>query len=207
MQLRVAQAWMVRVAQHVESVEEALGKACEDCGLPSIAHCGLFPRGWLEVFHIWSMEILEKAARHVVKEDWDQQRVRDRIVMMVLHWILEMEPYKKGVDRVLHILRKKPSSWASWGWALSHRVWCISGDTSVDLNFYSKRMLLMGVMRHSCHVWLKQTPTNEESLAEEMRKATDRVILSFQSMHRAKDFVWQRVSEVYSRVRSHVFTS
>lgn len=134
----------------------ALTAAAEDCGLDAVDARNAFPEGPVGAIELFSLEADD--AMLAAMEDYDlaRMRVRDRVATAIRIRLEQNEPHKEAIRRALSTLAMPGNA------ALSTRalyrtvdaVWAAAGDSSVDVNFYSKRALLAGVYSSTLLYWL-----------------------------------------------------
>ena len=90
------------------------------------------------------------------KTDLAALKVRERVAAGVRFRLEVLAPHKEAVRRGLSFLALPPNA----GQALKslHRtvdaVWTLAGDRSTDYNYYTKRLLLAGVLSSTTLFWL-----------------------------------------------------
>ena len=83
-------------------------------------------------------------------------KIREKIRALVWHRLEIMGPAREAVRRALAILampQNVPLALRT-GWRSADLMWRIAGDTSTDLNHYTKRMTLGAVYGSTLLVWL-----------------------------------------------------
>ena len=94
-------------------------------------------------------------------------RIRDQIALLVKARLDALEPHKEAVRReagwlALHAPELAPKLL----WRTADSMWRLAGDTASDLNHYSKRVLLSGVIATTTLCWLgDSSPGNEATWA------------------------------------------
>lgn len=125
----------------------ALEMAATATGIdPAIASLA-FPGGAVEMIDGWFASIDRAMTRAVPPEHLAAMKIRARIIALVEARIDAMAPDIEALRRALAILampQNLPHA-AKLGWRAADAVWRAAGDTSTDLNHYSKRTLLAGI--------------------------------------------------------------
>ncbi|WP_120499653.1 COQ9 family protein [Roseovarius sp. EL26] len=129
--------------------------ACGDIELDLNEARGMYPRGAVELalaYH--DAGDLTMLAR-LEKEDLSEMRFRDRIAAAV-QYRLEVVEDKELVRRgmTLFSLPQYAGDGAQALWRTCDRIWTALGDTSDDINWYSKRATLSGVYGAVVLYWL-----------------------------------------------------
>jgi len=135
---------------------EALVRGAEDIGLdPSLAEELLpgGPRGQIAAFADWADRAMLAA---LGEEDLETLGTTARVALAVRLRFEALEPYQEAVRRSLAQLALPGGAFS--GLTLLHRtsdaIWNAVGDTSTDHNWYTKRMLLGGVISATTLYWL-----------------------------------------------------
>jgi ubiquinone biosynthesis protein COQ9 len=86
----------------------------------------------------------------------DAMKVRDRIRELILYRYDAIRPNREALRRALAILAQPQNlpDAARLAWRAADRIWRLAGDTSTDLNHYSKRAILVGVYGSTTLVFL-----------------------------------------------------
>ena len=131
-------------------------EAARDLGLPYSEVERVFPDGTAEMadafFAIGDRRFREAMAGHKL----DNLRVRDRITFAIRERLAQDEPHREAARRALSLLML-PTSGGRAPHALARtvdQIWRAIGDTSTDVNFYTKRATLAGVYSSTYLVWL-----------------------------------------------------
>ena len=154
---------------------KALRSAAEDLELPFAEALNAFPGGpaeMVEAFNAWAdTEML----RRLEQQDLESLKLRDRISAGVRTRLEVLAPHKEPLRRALAFLAL-PNN-AALGLRCLYRsvdaIWHAAGDRSTDYNFYSKRLLLAGVMSSTLLYWLNDDSEDQaESWAFLERRIT-----------------------------------
>ncbi|HSF92946.1 MAG TPA: COQ9 family protein [Paracoccaceae bacterium] len=135
-----------------ETLQTAIDDSGVDAGLAKLA----FPRGALDLalaFHFaGDAEMVERLAA----ADLSDMRFRDRIAFAIQQRLEVAAPHREAVRRGMSFFAM-PANMADGSKALWHTadvIWKALGDTSTDLNFYSKRTTLSAVYSACVLYWL-----------------------------------------------------
>jgi ubiquinone biosynthesis protein COQ9 len=117
----------------------------------------LFPHGIDDVvnsFHAMINDAMH--ARIKAKRNFTAMRVRDKITFAVRARLESAAPHREAMRRLLlrsllprHIRHSTRQLWHS-----SDAIWKAAGDASTDYNHYTKRILLIAVMKSTLSFWL-----------------------------------------------------
>lgn len=135
--------------------ERTFQAACAAVNVPEDQAQGFFPRGALDLalfFHATGDDAMQTA---FAQADIENLRYRDKVALAV-RLRLEAIDDKEAVRRAAALLalphHAGDSTKALWGTA--DAIWSALGDTSEDLNWYSKRATLSGVYAATVLFWL-----------------------------------------------------
>jgi ubiquinone biosynthesis protein COQ9 len=86
-------------------------------------------------------------------------RVRDKIIFAVRARLEAIEDRQDAMRRLLawSMLPQNLRSAVAALWDAADQIWTAAGDTSTDYNRYTKRLLLIGVMKATLAFWLNDT--------------------------------------------------
>jgi len=140
--------------------DRTLTAAAADAGIdPSLARV-LYPRGGIDLalaFHDRGDAAMEARLRAT---DLSAMRFRDRVAAAV-RYRLEATPDREAVRRgtTLFALPQNAGIGAKALWSTADRIWTALGDTSDDVNWYTKRATLSAVYGSVVLYWLgDETP-------------------------------------------------
>ncbi len=133
-----------------------LRAAADEVGADRITLDRAFPRGAVDALgHFWRRAD-QSMADGLASMDLDSMRVRDRIAVAVKLRVNAWSDHREAVRHALG-LQALPRYSAPGLRALYHTVdeiWHTAGDQSTDFNFYTKRLLLAGVITSTLLYWL-----------------------------------------------------
>jgi ubiquinone biosynthesis protein COQ9 len=135
--------------------EETFRAATADSGLDPTVARGLFPRGALDLAVAYHRRGDEAMARRIAEASLDAMRFRDRVAFAVRARIEaagDREAVRRGTT--LFALPMHAPEGARLIWGTADRIWTALGDSSNDLNWYSKRATLAGVYSSTVLFWL-----------------------------------------------------
>lgn len=135
--------------------ETAFKAACADLGLdPAEARLAL-PRGATDLAVAFHKAGDRNMLRALAEQDLNALRFRDRIALAVrlrLQAVPDREIVRRGT--ALFALPHLAAEGAALIWGTADAIWTALGDTSDDLNWYSKRTILSGVYAATVLYWL-----------------------------------------------------
>jgi ubiquinone biosynthesis protein COQ9 len=121
---------------------------------PAVAR-GLFPRGAIDLavaFHRRGDDAMVSALEG---RDLSDLKFRDRVALAVrlrIEAVEDKEAVRRGVT--LFALPMHAAEGAKLIWGTADRIWTTLGDTSRDINWYTKRATLSGVYSSTVLYWL-----------------------------------------------------
>jgi ubiquinone biosynthesis protein COQ9 len=130
--------------------------AAGDVGVPLEEAKALFPRGAVDLAMAFHRRGDRQMAEALQAEDLGAMRFRDRVAHAVRLRLDLVEPHKEAVRRgaTLFALPVHAADGARALWETADTIWTALGDTSDDLNWYSKRAILSGVYSSTVLYWL-----------------------------------------------------
>ena len=114
--------------------------------------------GVIENFNFLINEELDKTANKKL----DKLRVNEKITKLILTRLEILENYKNGLINLNSYLLRNGKIIISNKllFKVADFIWNLAGDTSLDFNYYSKRLILMKVYLFSFNYWLKDETEN-----------------------------------------------
>jgi ubiquinone biosynthesis protein COQ9 len=121
---------------------------------PGLARA-LFPRGGIDLALAFHEEGDHEMIRRLEATDMSDTRFRDRVALAV-RYRLEAAGDKELVRRGMTLFALPPhaADGAQALWRTADRIWTALGDSSDDVNWYTKRATLSGVYGSTVLYWL-----------------------------------------------------
>ena len=134
--------------------EGALSAAVGESGVDGVLAALAFPRGAVDLalaFHYRG-----DAAMTAAVGDLSDMRYRDRVAFCIRKRLELTEPHREAVRKgaAFFALPQHAADGAKAIWHTSDAIWTALGDTSRDINWYSKRMTLSAVYSACVLYWL-----------------------------------------------------
>lgn len=132
-----------------------LDAAADDAGVDRAAAHALFPRGAVDLALAWHELGDARMVERLHGEDLAGLRFRDRIAMAVrlrIEAAQDREAVRRGVTLFSLPIHAADGSRAIWNTV--DVIWTALGDTSDDLNWYTKRATLAAVYSATVLYWL-----------------------------------------------------
>lgn len=149
--------------------------AIRDSGVaPVVAH-GLFPRGGVDLALAYHARGDATMVERIVAADLAGLRFREKITQAV-RWRIEAAGNRDLVRRgaTLFALPRWAVDGARAIWGTADAIWTALGDTSEDINWYTKRATLSGVYSATVLFWLgDDSPDNAATWAFLDRRIED----------------------------------
>ncbi|NNU79693.1 COQ9 family protein [Halovulum dunhuangense] len=136
--------------------DRAIADAVRDCGVdPGLARLA-FPRGGIDLalaFH-WANDAA--LARRMAEADLGALRYSERVARAIEMRLELVAPHREAVRRAaaLFALPIHAADGARAIWHTADTIWTALGDTSEDVNWYTKRATLSGVYSATVLYWL-----------------------------------------------------
>ncbi len=157
---------------------KTLNHAALECGCGAVETNALFPRGLPDVFDHFSDWADRQMLAAMEDKNIDDMRVRDRIAFGVRARLEALTPHRDCL--------RQATQWAARPdrgvrvpqlvWRTADRLWWTAGETATDLNHYSKRALLSGVLTATTLYWLNDTSDDFEKTWAFLDKKIDRIV-------------------------------
>jgi len=139
--------------------DRTLRQAVKAAELPDGAAALYFEGGVLDLLDFWARELDAQAQSEIATLDLSRLKIRERVTQAVLARLTAIAPHEEAARRASARLAL-PDGFARGVkqlWSTSDMIWHAIGDTSTDANFYSKRMVLSGVLATTLPVWLSDS--------------------------------------------------
>ncbi len=134
----------------------ALRAGAADAGLDAPAWMNAYPGGAAELIAAFSAWADRRALGELEAGDLESLRVRDRIALATRTRLEVLGSHREAVRRGLGFFALPQN--APLGLKCLYRtvdaLWYAAGDRATDYNFYSKRLLLAGVLSSTLVYWL-----------------------------------------------------
>ncbi len=156
--------------------ERTLAAAIADAGVPAALARSLFPRGGVDLalaYHaLGDAEMVERLATL----DLSAMRFRDRIATAVRTRLelADRELVRRGTT--LFSLPQHAADGARAIWGTADAIWTALGDTSQDLNWYTKRVTLSAVHGATVLYWLGDESTARQATWDFLDRRIDQVM-------------------------------
>ena len=136
--------------------EAALRAGAKDAGLSAGEALNAFPGGPAEAVEAFGRWADRRMLAGLAKRDLESMKVRDKVAAGVRLRLEVLAPHKEAVRRTIAFVALPQH--AALGLKSLHAtvdaIWVMAGDRSTDYNYYSKRLLLAGVLSSTTLFWL-----------------------------------------------------
>lgn len=135
--------------------EATLRKAAGDADVPLSDARAAFPRGAVDLALAYHRRGDDRMAERLAELEQDGLRMRERIARAIrirIGVIEDKEAVRRGTT--LFALPQHSADGARAVWGTADRIWTALGDTSQDMNWYTKRATLSGVYGSTVLYWL-----------------------------------------------------
>ncbi|MDE1901610.1 MAG: COQ9 family protein [Alphaproteobacteria bacterium] len=155
----------------------ALAQGAAQAGVMESAARRVFPRGIEDVVLAFADKIdADMRAAITADRKFAARRTRDKIAFAVWARLRAAEPHRDALRR-LGIWAMMPRHMRAGGdmmWRAADAVWRAAGDASTDYNYYTKRLLLIAVMKSTLAFWFNDaSPGYRDSYAFLERRIAD----------------------------------
>lgn len=168
--------------------EATFRAAIEDAGIaPGLARA-VCPRGAVDLALAYHEAGDQEMLRRLREADLSDMRFRDRIALAVrlrLEAVEDRELVRRGMT--LFSLPHHAVDGAAAVWRTCDRIWTALGDTSDDVNWYTKRATLAGVYGATVLYWLGDDSEGHARTWEFLDRRIDDVMQIEKAKARARD--------------------
>ena len=158
--------------------DAALRAGAEDAGRSPAEALNAFPAGPAEALALFSDWADRQMLARLEKTDLAAMKVREKVAAGVRLRLEVLEPHKEAVRRGLAFLSLPPN--AGQGLKGLHRtvdaIWTMAGDRATDYNYYTKRLLLAGVLSSTTLFWLNDRSEGHEATWAFLERRIDEVL-------------------------------
>lgn len=134
---------------------ETFEAAVADSDIDPVVTRAICPRGAVDLAVTYHRAGDAAMVAGLAKADLDNMRYRDRVALAVrlrLEAVDDKEAVRRGTT--LFSLPQYAATGSALIWGTADAIWTALGDTSRDLNWYSKRTILSGVYGATVLYWL-----------------------------------------------------
>lgn len=157
--------------------DATLRAAAGDSGVQMGLARALFPRGGVDLALAYHRRGDEAMRARLNTTDLAAMRYRERVIAAVrfrLEAIDNKEAVRRGATLLALPIHAADGARAVWGTA--DAIWTALGDTSTDINWYTKRATLSGVYSATVLYWLGDDSTNLAATWEFLDRRIDDVM-------------------------------
>ena len=134
----------------------ALSQAAVDAGVDASQSAIAWPNGVDDALAFWSGCADAAAQLALAGEEAQHAKIREKVAIGVKARLEYFSPNKEAARRAAAALAfpYRHSLAARMTWSAADAIWRGLGDTSTDINFYTKRAILSGVISSTQVRWL-----------------------------------------------------
>lgn len=156
--------------------ERTLAAAITDAGVAPALARSLFPRGGVDLALAYHQRGDEEMVAALSQRNLTALRYRDRIALAVRLRLdsADRELVRRGTT--LFSLPMHAADGAKAIWQTADRIWTALGDTSQDLNWYSKRATLSAVYGATVLYWLGDESSDRQATWDFLDRRIDQVM-------------------------------
>ena len=174
----------------------ALQTGAEDAGLERAAAHQAFPGGVVEAIEFHAKRADARMLAAMEAADLSRMKVREKVAFAIRTRLEQNAQDREAIRRALVILAVPVYAGVSLSslYRTVDAIWHGIGDTSVDFNFYTKRMLLAGVYSTTLLHWLEDNSEGFETTWRFLDRRIDDVM-------RVPQFLgqWKKMFEGFPR--------
>ncbi|MEM8774454.1 MAG: COQ9 family protein [Pseudomonadota bacterium] len=157
--------------------ETAFRAACEDTDISVGLAKAACPRGAIDLAIAFHEEGDAEMLSRIAAQGESEMRYSEKVAAAVRHRLEAIED-KELVRRgaTLFALPQNATDGAKLIWGTSDKIWKALGDTSEDINWYTKRATLSGVYSTTVLYWLGDDSSEHEATWEFLDRRIDNVM-------------------------------
>jgi ubiquinone biosynthesis protein COQ9 len=144
---------MLEIAPETGWTEAGLARAAAKAGLTDGEVQLATPNGAGDLLDLLGKRAARAAEARLAQPDIAGMKVREKVATAVRAWLAFLEPHKPAVKRAAgspaNLLTGPKGLWTA-----ADAIWAGLGDKSTDYNWYTKRMILSGVIGSTLVAWL-----------------------------------------------------
>lgn len=164
-----------------------------------------FPDGVMGLLDYWAAQMDDAIDAHISTLDLSAMKIRDKVTQGVLARLQAIDGHEEAARRASSRMALPDGLGHGTGqiWAAADRIWRAIGDTSTDGNFYSKRVILSGVIGSSMAAWLSDQ-TDDKTKAREFLDARIANVMQFEKIKwqvKTKTKDWPNPAELLGNLR------
>lgn len=162
-----------------------LEQAARDAGIDTLTLRRLVPGGPADLVAALHRRVDRQLARELAEVDLSSLRFSERVAWAVMRRLELLAPHREAVRRAAAFLALPQNAplGARLLWESADTIWRALGDASDDVNWYTKRLTLAGVLSAALLYWLgDESPDLADTRAFVARRIED-----VMRIERAKD--------------------
>lgn len=142
-----------------------LSGAAKEAGVKPDAALRAFPGGPKDLVRYWHTQLDQQVFSALQAKDLSKLKIRARVTLGARLRIEAMTAHKIAARRAAAFLATPfyAPLGAELGWASADAIWRGIGDSSTDFNYYSKRLLLQGVLAATALYWFNDESDGAEA--------------------------------------------
>ena len=156
--------------------DDTLKLAASDCGIALAEAQALFPRGGVDLALAYHHAGDNQMVAQMAETDLSVMRYSARVAhaIRLRLELADKEAIRRGTT--LFALPQNAGDGAKAIWGTADRIWEALGDTSRDVNWYTKRMTLSAVYSSVVLFWLGDTSEDQHATWEFLDRRIDNVM-------------------------------
>jgi ubiquinone biosynthesis protein COQ9 len=158
--------------------DATLKAAMADTGTDPAVARSIFPRGAVDLAAAWHKRGDRTMTDRIKATDLSAMKFREKVAAAVRYRIEAVAGDKEAVRRgtTLFALPHHAADGAKLIWGTADAIWTALGDTSDDVNWYTKRATLSGVYSSTVLYWLGDDSTGQQATWEFLDRRIENVM-------------------------------
>jgi ubiquinone biosynthesis protein COQ9 len=137
--------------------ESTFVKAAKQLNQPENYGYILFPAGIIDVANYFNRQIDTALVTELAHHDLANTRIKDKIHLAIFTRIKLLNPHKAAIRRMIGLYTMPHNIMQGAGscWNVADIIWQTLMDKSVDINYYTKRIITCSVYSSTIMFWLE----------------------------------------------------
>jgi len=184
--------------------ETAYAAALQQTGLARAEAARLFPQGLRDlVEQFGAMADAAMQERIAAERGFTKFRVRDKVTFALRARLEYLTPHREAMRRLMtwYALPHHMPLGVKRIYKTTDLIWIAAGDTATDTNFYTKRILLAGVLKATVLFWLSDESAGNQASWDFLDRRIADVMKLGKSLSLLKEF---KPAEIVDLVREKI---
>jgi ubiquinone biosynthesis protein COQ9 len=159
--------------------DRSIRKACKELNIDKAYSELFYPKGIKDIIDAFESSLDNMMLSKLAEMNLSTMRVRDKIFAAVQHRLYYAKRYEHQLRRLqgYYLIPTNLKQALSNSWNTADSIWYQIGDKSTDVNFYTKRTILMCVLKKTTTYWLNDQSDDKQETWRYLNSIIDRSVL------------------------------